>query len=248
MTNRRLDGRRALVTGSSRGIGAAIARRFALEGARVVVNYNASADAAETVVADIRANGGEAITMRAVMSRVPEVERLVAEAAAWLGGLDILVNNAGISNGGFAFGEVDEAAFDRMFDTNVQSVLFGSQAAAPLMPDNLGAIINLGSSVTRQPGPRPLYPASKAAVMTLTVSLARALAPRGIRVNAIAPGVIETDMVAGIGPQIISRYVAMISLGRLGSPEEVASVAAFLASGEASYITGETILVGGGLR
>lgn len=248
MSSQRLGGRRALVTGASRGIGAAIARRLAAEGARVVVNYHASAAAAEVVVADIRATGGEAVAMRADIARVPDVERLVAEAAAWLGGLDILVNNAGVGNGGMTFGKIDEVAFDQIFATNVKAVLFAAQAAAPLMPDHLGAIINLGSLVTRQPGSRPLYSTSKGAVMTLTVTLARALAPRGIRVNSIAPGPIDTDMMAGNGVQAINNYIAMTPLGRLGRPEEIASVAAFLASEEASYITGETIPVGGGMR
>ena len=248
MSGRRLDGRRALVTGASRGIGAAIARRLAAEGARVVVNYNASAAPANAVVADIRAAGGDAVAMRADMARVPEVERLVTEAATWLGGLDILVNNAGVGNGGVTFGKVDEVAFDRVFATNVKAVLFAAQAAAPLMPDHLGAIVNLGSLVTRQPGSRPLYSTSKGAVMTLTVTLARALAPRGIRVNAIAPGPIDTDMLASNGIQIVNNYIAMTPLGRLGRPEEIASVAVFLASDDASYITGETIPVGGGIR
>ena len=149
---------------------------------------------------------------------------------------------------GVTFGSVDEAAFDRVFATNVKAVLFAAQAAAPLMPDHLGVIINLGSLVTRQPGSRPLYSTSKGAVMTLTVTLARALAARGIRVNAIAPGPIDTDMMAANGVQGVSNFVAMTPLGRLGRPEEIAGVAAFLASAEASYITGETIAVGGGMR
>jgi 3-oxoacyl-[acyl-carrier protein] reductase len=254
MSGQRLDGRRALVTGASRGIGAAIARRLAAEGARVVVNYNTSAAPAEAVVADIRAAGGEAVAMRADMARVPDVERLVAEAAAWLGGLDILVNNAGIvsnpgiGNAGGTFGKVDEASFDGVFATNVKAVLFGAQAAAPLMPDRLGAIINLGSLMTRQPGSYPLYSTSKSAVMTLTVTIARALAPRGIRVNAIAPGPVDTDMMAANGTQVVNSFIAAVPLGRLGRSEEIASVAAFLASEEASYITGETIPVGGGFR
>jgi 3-oxoacyl-[acyl-carrier protein] reductase len=212
------------------------------------VNYNASAAPAEVVVADIRAAGGKAVAMRADMARVPDVERLVADAAAWLGGLDILVNNAGIGNGGVTFGKVDEVSFDRVFATNVKAVLFGAQAAAPLMPDHLGAIVNLGSLMTRQPGSRPLYSTSKSAVMTLTATLARALAPRGIRVNAIAPGPIDTDMMASNGTQVVNNYIAVVPLGRLGRPAEIASVAAFLASEEASYITGETIPVGGGFR
>jgi len=144
------------------------------------VNYHASAAAADAVVGDIRAAGGEAVAMRADVARVPDLERLVAEAAAWLGGLDILVNNAGVGNAGVTFGTVDEAAFDRVFATNVKAVLFAAQAAAPLMPDRSGAIVNLGSLITRQPGSRPLYATSKSAVTMLTVTLARALAPRGI--------------------------------------------------------------------
>jgi 3-oxoacyl-[acyl-carrier protein] reductase len=248
MAEGRLVGRHALVTGASRGLGAAIALRLAAEGARVVVNYTKSAAPAEAVVAEILAAGGAARAMKADVSRVTEVERLVADAADWLGRLDILVNNAGVGNEGVAFGKVDEAAFDRVFGTNVKAVLFATQAAAPFMPDHKGAVINLGSLVTRQPGSRPLYSTSKAAVKTLTVTLAQALASRGIRVNAVAPGPIDTDMLASNGPEGVKRFIGMTALGRLGRPEEIASVVAFLASDDASYITGETIAVGGGFR
>ena len=245
---RKLADRHALVTGASRGLGAAIALRLAAEGARVVINYNKSAARAEAVVADIVALGGAAVAMKADISRVSEVERLVADAADWLGGLDILVNNAGVGNGGVAFGRVDEAAFDRVFGANVKSVLFATQAAAPLIPDHEGVVINLGSLMTRQPGTRPLYSTSKAAVETLTVTLAQALASRGIRVNAVAPGPIDTDMMASNGPEGVRRFAERTALGRLGKPEEIAGVVAFLASEDASYITGETIAVGGGFR
>lgn len=199
------------------------------------------------MVADIVAAGGKAVAMAADVGNVGQVEALVAQAASWLGGLDILVNNAGVG-GGPALGHVDEAAFDRYFDVNVKGLLFASQAAAALMPDKIGTIINIGSLRTRQPGPQPLYSATKGAVMTMTISLARALSSRGIRVNSVAPGAVNTEIWAGSDPQIVQALVAMTPLRRLAESEEIAAVVAFLASDDASYITGETIPVGGGIR
>jgi 3-oxoacyl-[acyl-carrier protein] reductase len=243
----RLAGKIALVTGASRGIGAAIALRLAAEGARVVVNYNQGLEAAERVVQAIRAAGGEALALQADVGRVEAVERLVTEAAGHFGDLNILVNNAGIA-GRVLLGQIDEVSFDSVFAANVKSVLFASQAAARVFRDHHGVIVNISSLRVRQPGIAHLYSPTKAAVQTLTVTLAAALASRGIRVNAVAPGAIETDMLQSMPREMLSALLAMTPLGRVGRPEEIAAVVAFLASDDASYVTGEMIAVGGGLR
>ncbi len=247
LSTTRLSGKVALVTGASRGIGAAIAIRLSQEGAKVVLNYNNSQEAANLVVQRIKDAGGEAVALRADVGNVEAAEDLVGSAVQHFGKLDILVNNAGI--GVIAkFGEIDEAQFDATINTNVKSVLFVSQAAARVFRDNQCSIVNLSSLRVRQPGLSHLYSASKAAVQTLTVTIAGALAPRGIRVNAIAPGPIKTEMLGAMAPEILKQILASTPLGRMGDPDEIARVAAFLVSDEASYITGETIAVGGGLR
>jgi 3-oxoacyl-[acyl-carrier protein] reductase len=243
-----LAGRVALVTGASRGIGAAIATRLASDGAKVAVNYRANREAAERVVADILARGGEACSVQADVARAEASGSLVAEVVRRYGRLDILVNNAGIAHPA-PLDRVDESQFDRQFAVNVKSVVFVTQAAARYFGEIGGSIVNISSVHARQPTGRVLvYAATKAAVEALTVALARDLAPRRIRVNAVSPGPIETEMMAANPPDLVRSFAKETPLGRLGQPEEIAAVVAFLVSDEASYITGETIGVTGGKR
>lgn len=242
----RLSGKVALVTGASRGIGVAIAERLAAEGAAVAVNYVTSEAAAHAVVARIRAAGGTAEAIQGDVSQVATAAPLVAETISRLGRLDILVNNAAVSMG-LDLDAITEADFDRMVATNMKSVLFLSQAAARAMAPG-SVIINLSSVGTRMATPRfVVYAATKAAVETMTLSMARALAPRRIRVVAVAPGMTDTEMLRrAIPAQILADAAARNPLGRLGQVEDIAPVIAFLASDEAGWITGETLHVNGG--
>jgi 3-oxoacyl-[acyl-carrier protein] reductase len=242
----RLSGKVALVTGASRGIGVAIAERLAAEGAAIAVNYVASEAAAHAVVARIRAAGGTAEAIQGDVSQVATAAPLVAETISRLGRLDILVNNAAVSMG-LDLDAITEADFDRMVATNMKSVLFLSQAAARAMAPG-SVIINLSSVGTRMATPRfVVYAATKAAVETMTLSMARALAPRRIRVVAVAPGMTDTEMLRrAIPAQILADAAARNPLGRLGQVEDIAPVIAFLASDDAGWITGETLHVNGG--
>lgn len=242
----RLSGKVALVTGASRGIGVAIAERLAAEGAAVVVNYVASEAAAHAVVARIRAAGDTAEAIQGDVSQVATAAPLVAETISRLGRLDILVNNAAVSTG-LDLDAITEVDFDRMVATNMKSVLFLSQAAARAMAPG-SVIINLSSVGTRMATPRfVVYAATKAAVETMTLSMARALAPRRIRVVAVAPGMTDTEMLRrAIPAQILADAAARNPLGRLGQVEDIAPVIAFLASDDAGWITGETLHVNGG--
>ena len=236
----RLEGRRAIVTGAARGIGKAIAERFADEGAVLLL-----ADIDPAVEAFAGPIGHAAIV--ADVSRKAEVERVVARAGELWGGLDILVNNAGITHAA-TLDELTEDDFDRVFATNLKSALWGTQAAARLMGAG-GAVVNMSSvnAVLAIPDQIP-YVVSKGAMKQLTNVTALALAPRGIRVNAIGPGSIMTDMLRAImdEPVVEQRILSRTPLGRCGEPEEVAAIAAFLASDEASYLTGQTIYPDGG--
>ena len=242
----RLSGKVALVTGASRGIGVAIAERLAAEGAAVAVNYVASEAAAQAVVARIRAAGGTAEAIQGDVSQVATAAPLVAETIRRLGRLDILVNNAAVSMG-LDLDAITEADFDRMVATNMKSVLFLSQEAARAMEPG-SVIVNLSSVGTRMATPRFIvYAATKAAVETMTTSMARALAPRRIRVVAVAPGMTDTEMLRrAIPAQILADAAARNPLGRLGQVEDIAPVIAFLASDDAGWITGETLHVNGG--
>ena len=236
----RLEGRRAIVTGAARGIGKAIAERFADEGAVLLL-----ADIDPAVATFAGSIGHAAIV--ADVSRKAEVEHMVARAGELWGGLDILVNNAGITHAA-TLDELTEDDFDRVFATNLKSALWGTQAAARLMGAG-GAVVNMSSvnAVLAIPDQIP-YVVSKGAMKQLTNVTALALAPRGIRVNAIGPGSIMTDMLRAImdEPAVEQRVLSRTPLGRCGEPEEVAAIAAFLASDEASYLTGQTIYPDGG--
>jgi 3-oxoacyl-[acyl-carrier protein] reductase len=248
-----LAGKGVLVTGGSRGIGAAIARRLANEGARVIVNFHTSRRDAEQVVADIGACGGWAQAVEADVADMQQMQALVNNAAARLadagGRLDVLVNNAGIAEPA-ELEAIDEAHFDRQFATNVKSVLFGSQAAARVFGDQGGAIINISSINARAPGPGyAIYSSTKAAVEAITVALARELGPRGVRVNAVAPGTTLTDMTRRVlTAPLEAAAVNRTALRRLGAPDDIAKVVAFLASDDAAWITGEVVTASGGLR
>lgn len=243
----RLRGRVALVTGSSRGIGRAIAHAFAREGAAVVLNAARSADEARSVAEAIVATGGKAVAFQADVGRPAEARALVARAVEAFGRLDVLVNNAGVT-GREGLWEIDEEAWARMMAVHVTGPFFASQAAAAVMVrQGGGAIINIASMRGIDPGSGAIhYSVSKAAVLMLTKCLARDLAPH-VRVNAIAPGYTETAFHADRTIAERERIMARIPLGRFAQPEEVARAAVFLASDEASYVTGHTLVLSGGV-
>jgi 3-oxoacyl-[acyl-carrier protein] reductase len=239
----------AIVTGASKGIGAAIARGLAAEGAAVVVNYSASRTLAERVVADITSRGGKAIAVQADVSKAGEVEALFAATEKAFGGLDVLVNNAGVYR--FApLEEITEDEFHRQFNINVLGTLLASREALKYFGPNGGSVINISSIASHSPIPTAVvYSATKGALDTVTRVLAKELGPKKIRVNAINPGGVETEgthELGIIGSDFEKQLVARTALGRLGQPHDIASVAVFLASPASGWMTGETIAVGGG--
>jgi len=244
----RLEGKVAIVTGASRGIGAAIARRLAAEGARVAVNYAASEARAAEVVEAIRGAGSEAVALRADMGDPAEVAGLFRETAAVLGRPGILVNNAGVFEGG-TVDTLDARAFARHFDVNVRGPLLATAEAARVMAPG-GRIIHISSGLGSTPAPgASLYGATKAALHSLAASHAVELGPKGITVNCVAPGTTETDMLrGGLSEEAIQGLIAATPLGRLGRPEDIAAVVAFLASEDGGWITGQVIAASGGLR
>lgn len=244
----RLSGKVALVTGASRGIGAAIAVRLAKDGAKVAVNYSQNRAAAETVVRAIRANNGEAIMVRADLSDLAQIAPMVEQTVKTFGKLDILVNNAAIADTSKLLDQIDTAHYASQFDLNVRGLLFTSQAALKHLPDG-GRIINITSGIVRARAPgASVYSATKAAVEALTRCHSTELGRRQITVNSVAPGTTDTEMLrAGRSDAILKEFIARTPLGRLGSPEDIADVVAFIASDEARWITGEVIPVNGGL-
>lgn len=249
MSNK-LEGKVALVTGASKGIGAEIAKRFAREGAAVVVNYLSSKAGAEKVVAEITQAGGKAVAVGGNVSEAADAQALVDAAITHFGKLDILVNNSGV----YEFGTIEEITpehFHKQFNINVLGLLLTTQAAVKHLPEG-GSIINIGSVVSRlTPPASAVYTGTKGAVDAITGVLAKELGPRKIRVNALNPGLVETEgtHTAGvIGSEMEAAYVAQTPLGRSGQPNDIASVATFLASEDACWLTGEQLLVGGGLR
>jgi 3-oxoacyl-[acyl-carrier protein] reductase len=249
--SQKLTGKVAVVTGASKGIGAAIARQLAAEGAAVVVNYASSKEGADRVVGEITGNGGKAIAVGADVSKPGDIQRLFAEAKKAFGRLDVLVNNAGIYE--FApLGEVTKEHFHKLFDLNVLGLILASQEAARHFGPGGGSIVNISSVVaTSAPANASVYSATKAAVDAVTRSLAKELGPRKIRVNSINPGMVETEGVhaAGIAESDLRKQIeAQTPLGRIGQPRDIAPAAVFLASGDSGWITGETLYIAGGYR
>jgi 3-oxoacyl-[acyl-carrier protein] reductase len=247
-----LKGKVAIVTGASKGIGAAIARALAEAGAKVAVNYASDNAGAGRVVAGIAARGGEAVAIRADMSKAAEVRRLFEEATAALGAPNVLVNNAGV----FEFGpieDVTEPQFHHHFDINVLGTMLAVQQAIKYFPKEGGSIVNISSIASESPVPNSsLYAASKGAVDTLTLALAKELGPRKIRVNAVAPGYTDTEgnqRIGFVGSAAADSMVAATPLGaRFGRPEEIAPAVVFLASDDAAWLTGERLNASGGVR
>jgi 3-oxoacyl-[acyl-carrier protein] reductase len=245
---KRLEGKTALVTGASRGIGAAVALRLAAEGASVAVNYSGSKQAAEAVVEAVVAAGGEAVTLQADVSDPAACTRLVDAAVEAFGHLDILVNNAGITRDGFLVRMSDED-WDAVISTNLTGVFSVSRAAAKhMMKARTGSIINITSVVGMMGNAgQANYSAAKAGVIGLTKSIARELASRHVRCNAVAPGFIATDMTNKLTDAQKDAVAETIALGRLGSAGDVAAAVAFLASDDAAYVTGQILAVDGGM-
>jgi len=249
--NRKLSGKVAVVTGASKGIGAAIAKHLAAEGAAVVVNYSSSKSGADKVVAAITGAGGKAVAVQADVAKQADIDRLFAETKKAFGRLDILVNNAGI----YEFAPLEAITpehYHKQFNLNVLGLILTSQAAVKLFDAAGGSIVNISSIVSTLAFPNAsVYSATKGAVDAITRSLASELGPRKIRVNAIRPGMVETEgtHAAGIEESEMKKQVlAGTPLGRLGQPDDIAGAAVFLASADSSWITGETLVIAGGSR
>lgn len=246
----KLAGKVAVVTGASKGIGAGIAKALAAEGASVVVNYASSKEGADAVVDAIVSGGGKAVAVQGDVSKAEGAEAIVAAAVGQFGRLDVLVNNSGVYDWA-KIEEVTEENFRRQFDVNVLGPLLVTKAASPHLSEG-ASIINISSSITSLlPPESAVYSGTKGALDAITVVHARELAPRKIRVNAILPGLVETDgtRASGFtGSEFEQGIVAQTPLGRTGQPEDIADVAVFLASDDSRWITGEKLLVSGGLR
>lgn len=248
---KKLEGKVAVVTGASKGIGAGIAKALADEGAAVVVNYSSSQQDADRVVAEITGRGGRAIAVQGDVLKHAHIERLFSEAKKAYGRLDVLVNNAGV----YEFSpleEVTEDLFHKHFNVNVLGLLLTTKEAVKHMGPEGGSIINIGSNASSMRLPNSaVYTATKAAVDAITGVLAKELGPRKIRVNSINPGMIETEGVhaAGIAGSDFQKLVeAQAPLGRMGQPDDISPTAVYLASSDSKYMTGETLLVAGGLK
>lgn len=245
----KLQGKVAIVTGASKGIGAGIAKQLGTDGASVVVNYASSQSGADAVVKAITSAGGKAIAVQANLAVEADVIRLFAETKKAYGRLDILVNNAGVYN--FApLSQFTVEDFRRQFDLNVMGTFLATREAAKLIDDTGGSIINISSVIARQkPGGCSVYGATKAAVNHLTAVLAQELGSRQIRVNAIAPGIVETEGTVSSGiahGDMRKMFESQTPLGRIGQPDDIGVIASFLASDEARWISGEVIYASGG--
>jgi 3-oxoacyl-[acyl-carrier protein] reductase len=247
----KLTGKVAVITGASKGIGAAIAEKLGAEGAKVVVNYARDKAGAEKVVGKIRKSGGEAVAVQADVSRSEDVKKLFGETAKSFGNVDILVNNAGV----YEFRpleSLDEEHYRRIFDLNVLGLLLTTKEAVAHMNGQGGSIINLSSIASKTPAPNSsVYAGTKGAVDVISRALALELAPRKIRVNSLAPGATETEGVRAM-PEFKNGFedlaISRTPLGRMGTGEDIAKAALFLASEDSGWITGEELLVGGGIR
>jgi 3-oxoacyl-[acyl-carrier protein] reductase len=251
MKNGKLNGKVAVVTGASKGIGAGIAKEFAAEGAAVVVNYASSKKNADNVVDEITKGGGKAVAVQGSVAKKAEVERLFAAAEKAFGKIDILVNNAGV----YEFLPLEEASeqhFHRHFDTNVLGMLLVTQEALKHFNPAGGSIINVGSLASSLTPPTAVvYNATKGAVDAITRTLAKELGPRKIRVNSVNPGMVITDGVISAGfheSDFRKMLESQTPLGRVGQTDDIAPAAVFFASDDSKWITGETLLIAGGLR
>jgi 3-oxoacyl-[acyl-carrier protein] reductase len=251
--SQRLTGKVAVVTGASKGIGAAIAKHLADEGAAVVVNYASSKEGAERVVSEITGKGGRAIAVGADVSRQSDIRRLFAEAQKAFGRLDILVNNAGI----YEFVPLEAVTpehFHKQFDLNVLGLILATQEAARHFGPDGGSVVNISSvASSAAPASASVYSATKAAVDAVTRSLAKELGPRQIRVNAINPGIVETEgttsaRITTDESDYRKQMEAQTPLGRIGQPRDIAPAAVFLASSDSAWMTGETVYISGGFR
>ena len=247
----KLENKVAIITGASKGIGASIAKHFAAEGAKVVVNYASSKEAADKVVKQITDNGGTAISVQADVANEADVARLFEETKKAFGTLDILVNNA-VFQQYLPIEQATVAAFHQHFDVNVLGPILTIQAALKLFSDKGGSIINISSGASKMPmAGVSLYSATKAALDAITISLSKELGAKNIRINSILPGATETEGArsAGVttGSEAETMFVANTPLGRRGQPEDIAKAAVFLASDDAAWITGEQISVSGGM-
>jgi 3-oxoacyl-[acyl-carrier protein] reductase len=247
---KKLKDKVAIVTGASKGIGAGIARQLAADGAMVVVNYAASQRHADKVVADIEAQGGKAVAVAADVTRQEDVDALVKAAIDHFGRLDIVVNNAGV----YQFAKIEEtteALYRKQFDINVLGPLLVTGAAAPHLGQG-ASIINISSNVTRVlPAESAIYTATKGAIDAITGVLARELGPRGIRVNAVSPGLVETEgthTAGAMGSDFQTWNESQTPLGRIGQVQDIAPIVCWLASDDARWVTGEIILGSGGMR
>jgi len=246
-----LNNKVAVVTGAAKGIGASIAKHFAAAGAKVIVNYASSKDAADNVVKAITDNGGIAIAVQADVSNKADVSRLFEETNKAFGGLDILVNNA-VAQGYGTIEQISVDAFHQGFNVNVLGPILTIQAALKLFGDKGGNVINISSGASKMPLPgASLYSATKAALDAITIALSKELGNQNVRINSILPGATETEgaTAAGVtaGSEYEKMFIANTPLGRRGRPEDIAKAAVFLASDDAAWITGEQISVSGGM-
>ena len=251
MENGKLNGKVAVVTGASKGIGAGIAKQLATEGAAVVVNYASSKSDADKVVDEIAKGGGKAVAVQGSVAKKADVEKLFSAAEKAFGKIDILVNNAGV----YEFMPLEDATeqqFHRMFDTNVLGILLATQAALKHFKSDGGSIVNissLASSLTPPTG--VIYNATKGAVDAITRTLAKELGPKKIRVNSINPGMVITEGVVSAGfdnSEFRQTFESQTPLGRIGQTDDIAPAAVFFASDDSKWVTGETLLIAGGLR
>ena len=251
MNNGKLNGKIAVVTGASKGIGAGIAKEFAAEGADVIVNYASSKTDADKVVNEITKRGGKAVAVQGSVTKKDDVEKLFAAAEKAFGKLDILVNNAGVYEF-VPLEDVTEQQFHKMFDTNVLGMLLATQEALKHFTAEGGSIINIGSLASSLTPPTGVvYNATKGAVDAITRTLAKELGPRKIRVNSINPGMVITEGAVAGGyteGDMRNMFESMTPLGRVGETDDIAPAAVFFASDDSKWVTGETLLIAGGLR
>jgi 3-oxoacyl-[acyl-carrier protein] reductase len=245
-----LKGKVAVVTGASKGIGAAIAKRLSEAGAAVVVNYSSSKEDADHVVSDIKANGGNAIAVKGDVAKAADMQRLFAETQKAFNGLDVLVNNAGVYKF-LPLEDITEDEFHREFNINVLGTLLATKEAVKYFGSNGGSVINMSSIASAGEAAASIYSGTKGAVDAITRGLARELGSRKIRVNAIAPGGVETEGTHStgiVGSDFEKAMIAGTPLGRFGQPDDIARIAVFLASDDSAWLTGERLTASGGYR